>query len=247
MRGILTYHSIDESGSVVSTSPATFRRHIAWLASGAVRVVSLDEITQLPDSVNAVALTFDDGMRSVGEVAAPLLAEYGFVATVFVVTGLVGRTNRWDDRPGSAVPGFPLLSWDELGNLRALGFEVGAHTQTHAHVTRLMDDQLHEELGGAHDAIASRLGVRPRAFAYPYGAVDSRSAAAVGQYYRTACTTVLRPLEHGDNAYFLPRLDAFYLRAPGALERWGSTGQRWRLAAHAAGRRIRNRFVTRHR
>ena len=33
------YHSIDDSSSVVSTSPATFRRHVAWLASGVVAVL----------------------------------------------------------------------------------------------------------------------------------------------------------------------------------------------------------------
>ena len=37
MKAILTYHSIDESGSVISIPEATFRRHVAWLAAGRVR------------------------------------------------------------------------------------------------------------------------------------------------------------------------------------------------------------------
>ena len=56
MRAILTYHSIDESGSPISVAPAAFRRHVEWLASGRVRVVSLEEIVRLNDAVDAVAL-----------------------------------------------------------------------------------------------------------------------------------------------------------------------------------------------
>ena len=37
MRAILTYHSVDETGSVISIDERTFRRHVAWLAKGHVR------------------------------------------------------------------------------------------------------------------------------------------------------------------------------------------------------------------
>ena len=42
MRAILTYHSIDESGSPISVDPDAFRRHVRWLASGRVRVTTPD-------------------------------------------------------------------------------------------------------------------------------------------------------------------------------------------------------------
>ena len=66
MRAILTYHSIDPSGSPISVSPAAFRRHIEWLASGRVRVVRLEELMRLPAGEDAVALTFDDGFAKFG-------------------------------------------------------------------------------------------------------------------------------------------------------------------------------------
>ena len=40
MRAILTYHSIDDSGSPISIAPADFRRHLDWLTSGRVPVRS---------------------------------------------------------------------------------------------------------------------------------------------------------------------------------------------------------------
>ena len=76
MRAILTYHSVDETGSVISIDERAFRRHVAWLAAGQVRVVPLDEIASVPDDQDVVAITFDDGLASFGQIAAPLLLEH---------------------------------------------------------------------------------------------------------------------------------------------------------------------------
>ncbi|MBK9550504.1 MAG: hypothetical protein IPO52_15740 [Gemmatimonadetes bacterium] len=62
MRAILTYHAIDATGSVISVTPEDFAAHVSWAASGAVQVVSVEELLAFPDSVNAVALTFDDAL-----------------------------------------------------------------------------------------------------------------------------------------------------------------------------------------
>jgi len=56
MRAILTYHSVDETGSVISIEERTFRRHVAWLAKGNVRVVPLQEIAGVPPDEDAVAI-----------------------------------------------------------------------------------------------------------------------------------------------------------------------------------------------
>ena len=48
MRAILTYHSIDDSGSPISVSPAAFRRQLEWLVAERVRVVPLSELSHLP-------------------------------------------------------------------------------------------------------------------------------------------------------------------------------------------------------
>ncbi|TFG50637.1 MAG: polysaccharide deacetylase, partial [Gemmatimonadales bacterium] len=44
MRAILTYHSIDDSGSPISVAPEQFRAHVRWLQSGVIRVVPLAEL-----------------------------------------------------------------------------------------------------------------------------------------------------------------------------------------------------------
>ena len=37
MRAVLTYHSIDDSGSPISLAEKDLRGHVAWLAARAVR------------------------------------------------------------------------------------------------------------------------------------------------------------------------------------------------------------------
>jgi peptidoglycan/xylan/chitin deacetylase (PgdA/CDA1 family) len=85
MKAIFTYHSIDRSGSPVSIAPEVFRGHLDWLASRNTPVVPLTELMALPDDAEAIALTFDDALASVAAEAAPMLVDYGFPATVFVV------------------------------------------------------------------------------------------------------------------------------------------------------------------
>lgn len=239
MRAILTYHSLDPSGSAISVSPAEFRRQVAWLASGRVRVVPLPDLRRLPPTVNAVALTFDDGFANFAEVAAPLLRDYSLPATLFVVAGHVGGNNNWGGRSDPRVPTLPLLGWEDLGRLAEQGVRLGGHTRTHPHLTRIGGEALLEELGGANETIFVETGRRPEEFAYPFGDVDARVATAAGQVYSLGCTTELCWVRPDDHPLRLPRLDMFYLRAPGALEGWGTAGFAGRLWAQAQARRIK--------
>lgn len=82
---VLAYHGIDD--------PAAFRRHLDYLGAHA-NVVPIDDVIEagaggraLPP--NPVLITFDDGERSVLEVAAPMLQARGFPAVAFVVAGLL--------------------------------------------------------------------------------------------------------------------------------------------------------------
>jgi hypothetical protein len=49
MRAILTYHSIDDSGSPISVDRAAFREHVTFLASGAVRVTDIAGVLAQPE------------------------------------------------------------------------------------------------------------------------------------------------------------------------------------------------------
>ena len=240
MRAILTYHSVDSSGSPISIDEEAFARHVDFLASGRVRVLPLEELATAAVGDDAVALTFDDGYRNFAAAAWPRLKDAGLPATLFVVTGRAGLDNRWDGR-GAPEPAFELLGWDELAGVAAEGVMLGSHSRSHPRLPGLPDDRLTAEVVGSADDLAARTGSRPAVFCYPYGRVDDRVASAVAAEYRYACTTELRALGAADRAERLPRLDAFYLRAPGRLEAWGTRHFRWYLQTRALVRRVRGR------
>jgi peptidoglycan/xylan/chitin deacetylase (PgdA/CDA1 family) len=242
VRAILTYHSIDESGSAISISEDVFRAQIAWLARSDVRVVALDALMRMPSDANAVALTFDDGFVSFGDVAAPLLADHGMPSTLFVVADAAGRTNRWPGRTDRGVPELPLLGWDALGRLREQRVEIGAHTRRHVNLTRLTNGHLHDEIVGGAERIRAEIGYSPAVFAYPYGAVSDAAVGLVSSRFAWGCTTEMRSLSANEARALLPRIDMFYLREPGQLERWGTARFRYHLKLRASARLVRGRL-----
>jgi len=239
MKAILTYHSVDETGSVISVDERTFRRHVQWLASGRVRAVPLDALASLPDDVDAVAITFDDGLESFGRIAAPLLREHGLPATLFVVTDAVGSTNVWRGQRDAGIPVFPLLDWDALGRLAADGVAIGAHTCTHRNLASADADTATREIVASRTRLARELGVEATTFAYPYGGVSIAARDVVAREFRYGVTTRLATLAAHDDPARLPRLDSYYLRATGTLEAWGTARFRMRMGLLAGARSVR--------
>jgi peptidoglycan/xylan/chitin deacetylase (PgdA/CDA1 family) len=222
MRGILTYHSIDGSGSPISVSEASFRRHVAWLASGAVSVLPLAELAARQGGKPALALTFDDGFESLADFAWPLLRAHGLPATVFVPTSRVGLDNAWGEQETRGIPTLRLCGWDALAAMAEQGLEIGSHTVTHARLVGMGAGLVRDELALSAEAIEQRIGRRPRAFCYPYGAFDAQCARIAGERYELGVTTEHRLLAPRDAPLLLPRLDAYYYRGNRRLEDFGT-------------------------
>ena len=211
---ILTYHSLDDSGSVISTPPERFRRQMEFLASSSVPVVTLDEALRHP---NAVAITFDDGFRNLLDHAVPVLERVRLPATFFVISGYCGGTNNWPSQP-SGVPGLPLMDWGELSSLPPW-ISIGAHTETHPHLTALSEAECERELRACQDQIEQHLGRRTRWLAYPYGSRSASVRQAAGRHFDLAVGTSLAFLSSRSCPLDLPRIDAYYLRGRFTLER----------------------------
>jgi peptidoglycan/xylan/chitin deacetylase (PgdA/CDA1 family) len=228
VRAILTYHSIDTSGSPISVSPAAFRRHIGHALSRSIRIVSMADLLAADDTADdTVALTFDDGYVNVAREAIPCLVEQGLPATIFVPTAFAGKTSEWARRDRQATPELPLLDWDALGALCEQGIEIESHTRTHRDLTDLPPAELDCEIAGAARDIEERLGRTVSGLAYPYGSVSEDVCRAAAGVHRWACTTSFRELG-SDRPLELPRLDMWYFERPGTFERWGTLAfRRW--------------------
>ena len=215
---ILTFHSLDTSGSVVSYNPDEFRQVVEGLLEEGVALVGLDVMLREEGTSGQprALLTFDDGFSSVHEHALPLLAELGVPALLYVVTGWVGRTNRWPTQ-GAEAPELDLMDWSQLRELQAAGFELGSHTVEHPHLADLTEEELERELANSKRQLEDELQQGVRHFSYPYGTYKSSTTEAVRKHYGTATTTDMRWLEANDDPLLLPRVDAYYLREP---RRW---------------------------
>ncbi len=222
MRAILTYHSIDRSGSPVSVQPEAFQRQVAWLAASEVEVVPLGELLTRPQESDACAITFDDAFFNFQEIAWPELRSHELPVTLFVVSGHTGGTNAWGGVADGAVPTLPLMDWDALGLVAEQGVALGAHTHTHPRLPSLADRDVEDELSRCKSVIEEQTGARPTALAYPYGDVDDRVATVASRHFSIGVTTRLAPLASGDSPLELPRLDAYYFREGGRLQAWGT-------------------------
>jgi peptidoglycan/xylan/chitin deacetylase (PgdA/CDA1 family) len=120
--------------------------------SGASEQVQPAPRAKIPDKL--VVLTFDDAVKSHRTVVAPLLKDLGFGATFFV-------THAWmDDKEH-------FMSWNEIAELHAMGFEIGNHSWTHPNFgDPAIAARMPEELGRVEDEL-QKVGVpRPISFAY---------------------------------------------------------------------------------
>jgi peptidoglycan/xylan/chitin deacetylase (PgdA/CDA1 family) len=206
---ILTYHSLDNSGSVISTPPDLFRQQIEFLAGCGVPVVALAEVQKVPGSL---ALTFDDGFRNFFEHGFPILEKHRLPATVFVISGYCGGGSPWLSQSSSAVAGPGFLGWSELRTLVQSGIEVGAHTVHHPNLAVLPLEQVEQELRDCRARLEDVTGHAVESFAYPYGLVTAAVRRLVARQFRLACGASLRFVTPECDRLCLPRLDAYYLR-----------------------------------
>jgi peptidoglycan/xylan/chitin deacetylase (PgdA/CDA1 family) len=212
---ILAYHSLDDSRSVLSTPPRTFADQMLILHELGIRVVPLGEVGNVLKTGDLtgplVAITFDDGFRSVYDLGFPILQRYGFPATVFLVTDYCGKANCWPTQPSHIKRG-SLLGWTEIREMSTQGIIFGSHTRTHRDLTTLSVHEAERELMTSKRAIEDGVGYPVGTFAYPYGAYNNRIRQLVESHFAVACSTELGFVQSGSDLFALERLDMYYLR-----------------------------------
>jgi peptidoglycan-N-acetylglucosamine deacetylase len=161
-----------------------------------VLVYSTGLPAQTPDNGNdkTVVLTFDDACKSHYTIVAPLLKRYGFGATFFVCE----FPHNFGDTTKS-------MTWGQIQQLSAMGFEIGNHTWHHRNVDKLTAGELNTELTYIEEKCDS-LGIpRPVNFAYPAYVTDSAALPVLRLHgYLTA-------RGGGDRAYDMETDDPLYV------------------------------------
>ena len=189
---VLMYHSVSPSAQPdphrVRVSPARLDRHLRLLRRLGLQGVSLAELLAARErgaAAGLVGLTFDDGYADFVEHALPVLARHQVTATLYVVAGLLGGRNSWDDGPR-----LELLDADGVRAVAAAGHEVGSHTLTHADLRGADPATLAHEVGDSRRVLEDVLQADVPGFCYPWGRFDDAAADAVrAAGYDHACVT----------------------------------------------------------
>ena len=211
---ILMYHSIQrvsrkEIMRSIHVSPLSFKIQMFLIKLLGYRGCSVTEAidalkTDTDRDEKLIALTFDDGYRNFVTNALPTLERYGFSATIYIVSDLIGDSNRWDEKTG--ISKNDLMSADEVKLCITKGIEIGCHSATHPKLTDHKVD-LERELLTSKRNLEKTLAITINAFCYPYGIYDDTIKQLLHQCGYSSATTMKRGrASASDNAFELPRI-----------------------------------------
>ncbi|WP_328953890.1 polysaccharide deacetylase family protein [Kitasatospora purpeofusca] len=194
---VFLYHAVSDDPpswlAPYTVTPAAFRAQLDRIRDSGLRVVPLRRlVTALrggpPLPTGVAVLTFDDGYADFYWTVAPLLSDLGLPATLYITTGALhppgGRGS------GSLLPPAPMLNWRQLGNLDALGVEIGAHSRTHVPMDTVHGRRLTDEVVGCKRQLEDVLGHEVASFAYPHGYSGAEVRRKVAQAGYTSATAV---------------------------------------------------------
>lgn len=204
---ILMYHHIGQPGAGtdairrdLSVSPANFEAQLRYLVGHGYGPITLESLVlhlQIgrPLPPKPVVLTFDDGFRDNYTNAYPLLKEYGFVGTFFVITGFVD-----EGRP-------EYMSWSEIELMHANGMEIGSHTYTHPSLRGKSFDYIVWQVLGSKEAIEARTQEPVRFLSYPSGQYDQQVIDVLRSAgYWAAVTVEAGSLQSSERPFELKRI-----------------------------------------
>ncbi len=171
------YHSIcDNPKDPHAVPPQVFENQMHSLQSA--RVISLSEglqcLKENKSLKSLVVLTFDDAYEDFYLSALPILKKYDLPATVFVPTGLVGKTAEWDTFDKSK----RLMTWEQLEACQPWRVTFGSHTVTHVRLTECTQKKMEAELRESIQTLQRKLKSVAAAIAYPGGYIDERISLA---------------------------------------------------------------------
>jgi peptidoglycan/xylan/chitin deacetylase (PgdA/CDA1 family) len=185
----------DPLGYELSIEPGLFEQQIAWLHAQGYAGVRMDTLARCLRGEarcppKAVALTFDDGYADAFTTALPVLGQYGYTATFYVVSGLVG------------LPGY--MTWEQLAALRDAGMEIGAHTIDHPDLTTLDMYEAERQIAQSKADLERGLGIEVVSFCYPAGMYNATLAEQVRAAGFLSATTTRWDADYSD-VMALPR------------------------------------------
>lgn len=199
---ILMYHYISEPPPDsdiyrvdLSVAPESFRQQMAYLKDNGYTPIDFYDLstaivaqTELPEK--PILLTFDDGYLDSYETVYPVLKEYGFEGTFFIITEFVD----------SGREGY--MTWPMIEEMAQAGQRIESHSRTHPDLATKSRDGLVWEILGAQETLTAHVGYRPRYFCYPGGTYNEETIQMLRELDYWGAVTTENGSWHGFNDRF---------------------------------------------
>ncbi|ACV63802.1 polysaccharide deacetylase [Desulfofarcimen acetoxidans DSM 771] len=240
MKGVpvLMYHKVNPDsgagGFGLRVTPENFDWQMHYLKKNGYRSISLGDMLDSFQHKKAlpkkpVIITFDDGYQDNYRYAYPILKKYNYTATIFVVAGLIGKTNEFDVKK-HLQPENKMMDWSEIISLDNAGITIGSHTLTHPHLTGLSDAEARQEIMVSKKVLEAKLGREVQFFCYPYGEYNESMVRLVKEAGYRAATTTKQGLNYQNtDAYLLKRIRIMgkynHEKFIEELHKWDYTGE----------------------
>lgn len=180
---VLYYHSIDyEKGNELRIPKEKFREQMKYLKDTGYTTLTLNELYNFlaynkPVPDKSVVITFDDGYKDNYENAFPILKEFGFRATVFMITSSINNDKNF-------------LTSSQLKQMDSYGIDIESHTVNHNKLDGLTCDKQIQTLKDSKEFLEKLLNKKVKYIAYPYGKWNENAIKALKtEGYSMAFTT----------------------------------------------------------
>ncbi len=140
------------------------------------------QIFQPVDNKPILSLTFDDGYLVYYDVVYPLMEEYGFDGTLFI---LANESDKFE--------GKELIGFEQAKEMQDSGWEIGSHTLNHTSLIGLNENEIENQLNFSKQILEEK-GFVISSLAFPFGDYNDEVLEVTKKYYESA-----RPMEDGYN------------------------------------------------
>jgi len=196
---ILMYHHIrinpDPTSKLensLSIPPENFEEQMNYFYQMGWQTIFLDDLFTAAGQKNFI-VTFDDGYKDVIDNAYPVLENYHFKATVFLIINKIGKEGY--------------LSWNDIFQLQTAGWSFGSHTLNHRSLTALDQTEAEKEISESKKILDWALKKPVTFFCYPYGKFNQDVVKIVQDAgYLGATTTLFGRQNSGADIYQLKRI-----------------------------------------
>jgi peptidoglycan/xylan/chitin deacetylase (PgdA/CDA1 family) len=225
---VVLYHRVNDLAPYhdpLTTSRERFASHALMLSRWYKPMTTSDMVQSIrenkPLAATSVTIHFDDCYRDVYQNAWPILHACGLPGTAFVCSGFVGTTRPFAHDVQKSSFRFENLAQQDLTDLLADNFEIGAHTVNHVDLGSIPLPQAESEIGESLRTLRALTASSITMFSFPFGR-ETNIRQELRQAVRDAGAECMFSAYGGfvdskSDLYDIPRFGASSMNTPLAL------------------------------